>query len=179
MGYQSSKGSGIGWAINDEAMASYHVVHVDDPLFPEASQALANLASAFDGRGTSYANLAALIKVLYSYPQCKQNVWVTLPSGERKSLNAYCYFHRVLFSFLNSLPDRRSRDVDKSQPPALDLESYNALLDYAIRFRRSLTLADRGRVLQHMTEIRKPPLSPSISISNIRGMEALQRLPSA
>src|SRR6267378_98177 len=25
MGYQSSKGSGIGWAINDEAMASYHV----------------------------------------------------------------------------------------------------------------------------------------------------------
>src|SRR6266404_5573420 len=26
MGYQSSKGSGIGWAINDEAMASYHVV---------------------------------------------------------------------------------------------------------------------------------------------------------
>src|SRR6266404_1607674 len=27
MGYQSSKGSGIGWAINDEAMASYHVAH--------------------------------------------------------------------------------------------------------------------------------------------------------
>src|SRR6266404_1647169 len=27
MGYQSSKGSGIGWAINDEAMASYHVRH--------------------------------------------------------------------------------------------------------------------------------------------------------
>src|SRR5882762_11935085 len=26
MGYQSSKGSGIGWAINDEAMASYHVI---------------------------------------------------------------------------------------------------------------------------------------------------------
>ena len=27
MGYQSSKGSGIGWAINDEAMASYHVAY--------------------------------------------------------------------------------------------------------------------------------------------------------
>jgi hypothetical protein len=141
-----------------------HCVHTDDPLFPEASQSLATLASALDGRRIPYANLSKLIKVLYSYPQCQHNVWVTLPSGQRQSLNAYHYFHRVLFDLLRSLPDRRSPNVDTSQLPALNLESYNALLNYAMRFHHSLILADR--VLHHMTEIRRPPLAPSMSTYN-------------
>ena len=148
-----------------------HCVHVDDPLFPEASQALATLASALDTRTIPYTNLAKLIKVLYSYPQCKHNVWVTGPSGEQ-SLNAYRYFHEVLFNLLSSLPDRRSCDVDT---PALNLQSYNALLNYAMRFRHSVSLADR--VLRHMTELRKPPLAPNMSTYNtlLRGSTLLRR----
>ncbi|KAH9027223.1 hypothetical protein EDB85DRAFT_1976032, partial [Lactarius pseudohatsudake] len=152
-----------------------HCVHVDDPLFPEASQALATLASALDARSIPYAGLATLIKVLYSYPQCRHNVWVTLPSGERQSLNAYRYFHRVLFDLLRILPDSHSRDVDTGRLPELNLESYNALLNYAIRFRHSLTLADR--LLHHMSEIRKPRLAPSMSTYNtlLRGSTLLRR----
>ncbi|KAI9449475.1 hypothetical protein BJY52DRAFT_247543 [Lactarius psammicola] len=152
-----------------------HCVHVGDPLFPEASQALATLASALDARAIPYGNLATLIKVLYSYPQCQHNVWVTLPSGERQSLNAYRYFHRVLFDLLRSLPDHRSRDIDTGRLPTLNLESYNALLNYAMRFRHSLTLADR--VLHHMTEIRKPLLAPSMTTYNtlLRGCTLLRR----
>lgn len=148
-----------------------HCIRVDDPLFPEASQALATLASALDARTIPYANLAKLIKVLYSYPQCKHNVWVTLPSGEQ-SLNAYRYFNRVLFDLLSSLPDCRSRDV---HTPALNLQSYNALLNYAMRFRHSVSLADR--VLRHMTELRKPPLAPNMSTYNtlLRGSTLLRR----
>ena len=152
-----------------------HCVHVDDPLFPEASQALATLASALDDRRIPYGNLATLIKVLYSYPQCQHNVWVTLPSGQRQSLNAYSYFHRVLFDLLCTLPEPRSRDVDVNQPPALNLESYNALLNYAMRFRHSVSLANH--VLHHMTEIRKPPLAPSMTTYNtlLRGCTLLRR----
>jgi hypothetical protein len=152
-----------------------HCVRVDDPLFPEASQALATLASALDARGIPYTNLATLIKVLYSYPECQHNVWVTLPSGERQSLNAYRYFHRVLFDLLSSLPDRRSHEVNTSQLPALDLESYNALLNYAMRFRHSISLADR--LLRHMTEIHKPPHAPNIATYNtlLRGCTLLRR----
>ncbi|KAH8985855.1 hypothetical protein EDB86DRAFT_3049065 [Lactarius hatsudake] len=152
-----------------------HCVHVDDPLFPEASQALATLASALDARSIPYGGLATLIKVLYSYPQCQHTVWVTLPSGERQSLNAYRYFHRVLFDLLRTLPDSHSRDVDTGRLPELNLESYNALLNYAIRFRHSLTLADR--LLHHMSEIRKPRLAPSMSTYNtlLRGSTLLRR----
>jgi hypothetical protein len=152
-----------------------HCVHVDDPLFPEASQALATLASALDARRIPYVNLGTLIKVLYSYPQCQHNVWVILPSGERQSLNAYRYFHRVLFDLLSSLPDPHSRDVNTSQFPTLNLESYNALLNYAMRFRHSVSLADR--VLRHMTEIRKSPLAPNMTTYNtlLRGCTLLRR----
>ena len=152
-----------------------HCAHVDDPIFPEASQALATLASALDGPRIPYGNLSTLIKVLYSYPQCEHKVWVTLPSGKRQSLNAYHYFHRVLFDLMRSLPDHRSCDVDTTQLPALSLESYNALLNYAMRFRHSLTLADR--VLHHMTEIRKPPLAPSMYTYNtlLRGCTLMRR----
>jgi hypothetical protein len=147
-------------------------VHVDDPLFPEVSQALATLALALDDRRIPYTNLAPLIKLLYSYPQCQHKVWVTLPSGQRQSLNAYRYFHRVLFDLLCSLPDHRSRDVGASQFPALNLESYNALLNYAMRFRHSVSLADRV-----LYQIRKHRLAPSMTTYNtlLRGCTLLRR----
>ncbi|KAI0299769.1 hypothetical protein B0F90DRAFT_1727149 [Multifurca ochricompacta] len=152
-----------------------HCADVDNPLFPEASQALANLASALDARKIPFTNLATLIKVLYSYPQCQHNVWVALPSGERQSRNAYRYFHGVLLNLLSSLPDRRPLDPDTNQLPALNLESYNALLNYALRFRHSITLADR--ILSHMTVSRRPPLAPSMTTYNIllRGCTLMRR----
>ncbi|KAI0289527.1 hypothetical protein BC826DRAFT_1177301 [Russula brevipes] len=152
-----------------------HCVHVDDPLFPEASQALANLASALDARRIPFTNLATLIKVLYTYPRCQQVVWITLPSGERQSRNAYHYFHGVLLNLLSSLSDRRSLDLNIGQLPAFDLESYNALLNYAMRHRHSLTLANF--VIHHMTELREPPLAPSMATYNIllRGSTLMRR----
>lgn len=152
-----------------------HCADVDDPFFPEASQALANLAAALDDRRIPYANLAILIKVLYSYPQCRHNIWVTLPSGKRQSRNAYRYFHGVLLNLFYTLPDRRLLDPDTSQLPALNLESYNALLNYAMRYRHSLALADR--VLHHMTKLRKPPLAPGIDTYNtlLRGSTLMRR----
>ncbi|KAH9059370.1 hypothetical protein EDB87DRAFT_1810187 [Lactarius vividus] len=151
-----------------------HCVHVNDPLFPEASQALATLASALDARMIPYGGLATLIKVLYSYPQCQHKVWVTLPSGERRLLNAYRYFHEVLFNLLCTIPDPHSPDFDTGRLSGLSLDSYNALLNYAIRFRHSLRLADR--LLYHMTEIRKPPLAPNMDTFNtlLRGSTLLR-----
>jgi len=151
-----------------------HCAHVDDPLFPEASQALANLASALDARKIPYANLASLIKVLYSYPQCQRTIWIALPSGEWQSRNAYRYFHGVLLNLLHTL-DRHAFDLNTSPLPALNLESYNALLNYAMRFRHSPELADR--VLHHMTELRHPQLAPNITTYNIllRGSTLMRR----
>lgn len=152
-----------------------HCAHVDDPLFSEASQALANLASALDAREIPYANVATLIKVLYSYPPCQRTIWITLPSGERQPRDAYRYFHDVLLNLLCSLPDQRSLDPNPTPRPALDLESYNALLNYAMRHRHSLALT--GRVLHHMTVLRQPQLSPNITTFNIllRGSTLMRR----
>jgi hypothetical protein len=142
-----------------------HCTQVEDPLFSEASQGLAILASELDARRIPYANLARLIKVMYSYPQCQHTVWITLPSGERQLRNAYRYFNKVLHDLLRSFPDQGLLDLNTSRLPSLNVESYNALLHYALRCRHSLTLANR--VLHHMTELRKPPLAPRTSTYNI------------
>jgi hypothetical protein len=142
-----------------------HCTQVEDPLFSKASQALAILASELDARRIPYANLATLIKVMYSYPQCQHTVWTTLPSGERQLRNAYRYFNEVLHNLLRSFPDRGLLDLNTSRLPSLDVQSYNTLLHYALRCRHSLVLANR--VLHHMTELRKPPLAPSDFTYNI------------
>ncbi|KAI0260486.1 hypothetical protein BC834DRAFT_941815 [Gloeopeniophorella convolvens] len=141
-----------------------HCINVEDPLFPEASQALANVASELRAQRIPHPNLATLIKVLYSYPQCKHNVWVTLPSGEPHFCNAYRYFNEVLSELLSSLPRYRPYDLNTSLP-ALNMDSYHALLNYSLRSCHSLTLADR--LLHHMTQLRRPPLAPNMATYNI------------
>jgi hypothetical protein len=136
-----------------------------NPSFPEASQALAILASELDARRIPYANLGTLIKAMHSYPRCLHTVWITLPSGERRLCNAYRYFNEVLLDLLSSFPDQESLDSNTSRLPSLDVESYNALLRYALRSRHSLAFANR--VLHHMTELHKPPLAPNASTYNI------------
>lgn len=138
-----------------------HCTQVEDPLFSEASQALAILASELDARRIRYANLATLIKAMYSYPQCQHTVWITLPSGERQLRNAYRYFNDVLRNLIGSFPDQGLLDPDNSGLPSLNVQSYNALLHYALRCRHSLELANR--TLRHMTEVRNPPLAPRTS----------------
>lgn len=142
-----------------------HCTQVEDPLFSEASQGLAILASELDARRIPFTNLAQLIKVMYSYPQCQHTVWITLPSGERQLRNAHRYFNEVLRNLLRSFPDQGLLDLNTSRRPSLNLKSYNALLHYALRCRHSLTLANR--VLHHMTELRRLPLPPNISTYNI------------
>ena len=143
---------------------------VEGRSFSEASQALAILASELDARRIPYADLDVLIKVMYSYPQCQHSVWIKLPTGEWRLRNAYCYFNEVLLNFLRSLPDQGLLDLNKnknntSRLPSLNVESYNALLHFALRYRHSPILANR--ILHHMTEVRKPPLAPSTSTYNI------------
>jgi hypothetical protein len=152
-----------------------HSTHVDGPLFSDASQALAIFASELNVHGIPFTDLATLIKIMYSYPQCQHSVWVTLPSGERQSRNAYRYFHEVLLNLLCSLPDQRLLDLNTSRPPSLNLRSYNALLHYALRYRHSVTLANR--VLHHMTELRKPPLAPNSATYSVllRGSTLMRR----
>lgn len=142
-----------------------HCTQVEDPLFSETSQALAILASELDARRIPYATLSKLIKAMYSYPQCRHTVWITLPSGERRLRNAYRYFNEVLLNLLRSFPDQGSLDPNTGRLPSLNVRSYNALLHYALRCHHSLALANR--VLHHMTELRKPPLAPSASTYNI------------
>lgn len=152
-----------------------HCAHVDDPLFPEASQALANLAFALDTGSIPYANVATLIKVLYSYPSYQHTIWITLPSGERQLRNAYRYFHGVLYNILCSFSHRRSLGHNTARRPALDLLSCNTLLNYAMRHRHSLVLANH--VLHHMTMSQDPQLSPDITTYNIllRGSTLMRR----
>jgi hypothetical protein len=152
-----------------------HSTHIDNPLFSEASQALAIFASELDAHKIPYTNLATLIKAMYSYPQCQHTVWVTLPSGKRQSRIAYRYFHEVLLNFLCSLPDQKLLDLNTGQLPSLDVQSYNALLNYALRHRHSITLANR--VLHHMTKLREPPLAPTTATHNIllRGSTLMRR----
>jgi hypothetical protein len=140
-----------------------HFTQVEGPLFPEASQALAILASELDIRRIPFA-YPTLIKIMYSYPQCEHTVWITLPSGKRQLRNANQYFNEVLLNLLRSFPDRGSRLIT-SRLPSFSVESYNALLHYALRCRHSVELANR--VLHHMTKLRKPPLTPSASTYNI------------
>lgn len=149
-----------------------HTTYVDDPLFFEASQALAILASELDTHRIPCRNMAKLIKVMYSYPPCLHSVWVTLPSGERQSRNAYHYFHEVL---LNLLSDQRLLDLNTNRLTSLNVKAHNALLHYALCHRHSLKLANR--VLHHMTELREPPLVPSTATYNIllRGSTLMRR----
>ena len=151
-----------------------HSTHIHNPLFDEASQALAVLASALDARRIPYANLAPLIKLMYSYPQCQHTVWITSPSGERRSRNAYRYFHEVLLNLLCSLSDKKL-DRNSDQRPSLNSDSYNTLLHYALRYRHSIPLANH--VLHHMTELREPPLAPTVATYNIllRGSTLMRR----
>ncbi|KAI0069248.1 hypothetical protein BV25DRAFT_119063 [Artomyces pyxidatus] len=152
---------------------------VDDPLFQDSTQALANLAALLDARELPMKHLSSLIKLLYSYPRNDLEVWIKLRGGEPRSYNAYLYFNAVLVRLCRNLPTEVPREGSRPsfhlRLPALDLESYNALLNYSLTRRHSLQLADR--ITTHMVSQRRPPLSPSIVTYNIflRGSTLMRR----
>lgn len=135
-----------------------------DPLFPECSQCLAILASALDTQQLPTRRLSRLLRLLYSYPSNDLKVWARQRDGEMRLVNAYRYFHKVLLRLSQDLPSQfpySSHDAyqTKTWLRPLDVESYNALIHYALRHRYSPKLAQR--VITHMTDLRQPPLSPN------------------
>lgn len=134
----------------------------------EALQALANLAWLIDSRSMPFSDISHLLRVLYSCPKLPDTV--VLPEGE--AVNAYQYFHRVIFGLLQDLPTRKAKGPPAKRHgkrvhimPSLSRETYNSLLHYALRHRLSVSLA--RDVLHHMEHVRRPALNPDTTTYNI------------
>jgi hypothetical protein len=135
----------------------------------EALQALANLAGLIDSRSMPFSDISHLLRVLYSCPKLPDTVVLVQADSER-TVNAYRYFHRVIFGLLQDLPTRKAKDPPakhqgKRVMPPLSRETYNSLLHYALRHRLSVSLA--RDVLHHMEHTRRPTLKPDTTTYNI------------
>ena len=135
----------------------------------EALQALANLAGLIDSRSMPFSDISHLLRVLYSCPKLPDKV--VLADSER-TVNAYRYFHRVIFGLLQDLPTRKAKDPPAKHQgkrvhvmPPLSRETYNSLVHYALRHRLSVSLA--RDVLHHMEHLRRPTLKPDTTTYNI------------
>lgn len=134
----------------------------------EALQALANLAGLVDSRSMPFSDISHLLRVLYSCPKLPN--MVVLVDGN--TVNAYQYFHRVVFRLLQDLPTRKAKDPPHKHQgkrihvmPPLSRETYNSLVHYALRHRLSVSLAQE--VLHHMEHARRPTLKPDTTTYNI------------
>ncbi|KIJ70615.1 hypothetical protein HYDPIDRAFT_122645 [Hydnomerulius pinastri MD-312] len=139
----------------------------------EALQALANLAGLIQSRSLPYSDISSLLRVLYSIPKAPDKVSV-VENGKQQRINAYRYFHHVIFGLTGHLPTRRSgkdppdkhrRKVNSHVMPPLSRETYNTLVHYALRHRLSMSLAKD--ILHHMEHVRMPGLKPDIATYNI------------
>ncbi|KAG1843485.1 hypothetical protein DFJ58DRAFT_38191 [Suillus subalutaceus] len=131
-----------------------------------ALQALCNIASLLDARSLPYTDVSSVIRTLYSVPKDPDKVWVT-EFGKRARVQPYEYTHRVILRLASDLSSS-SKGAGPEQfdiMPPLNLESYNALLHYALRHRQSISLAKR--LLYHMEHKRNPPLRPDITTYNV------------
>lgn len=137
----------------------------------EALQSLANLAGLVDSRSMPFSDISHLLRVLYSCPKLPDTVIIVKGNSER-TVNAYQYFHRVIFGLLQNLPTRKAKDSParhQGKPvhamPPLSRETYNTLVHYALRHRLSVSLA--RDVLHHMEHVRRPNLKPDTTTYNI------------
>ncbi|KAG1888864.1 hypothetical protein F4604DRAFT_1915929 [Suillus subluteus] len=131
-----------------------------------ALQALCNIASLLDARSLPYTDVSSVIRTLYSVPKDPDKVWVT-EFGKRARVQPYEYTPRVILRLASDLSSS-SKGAGPEQfdiMPPLNLESYNALLHYALRHRQSISLAKR--LLYHMEHKRNPPLRPDITTYNV------------
>ena len=137
----------------------------------EALQALANLAGLIDSRTMPFSDISHLLRVLYSCPKLPDTVML-LEGNSGRAVNAYQYFHRVIFGLLQDLPTRKAKDPPAKHQrkrvhamPPLSRETYNTLVHYALRHRLSVSLA--RDVLHHMEHVRRPTLKPDTTTYNI------------
>ena len=131
-----------------------------------ALQALAILANLLEKNGLPISNLSPLLVTLSKVPNVDHLVWIT-ENGRHKQKKAYDYFQRVLEGLINHLPSRVAlqKRHERELTPALNLESYNTLLHYALHHRSSPNLGNT--VLNHMINKRRPALKPDITTYSI------------
>ncbi|KAG1787682.1 uncharacterized protein HD556DRAFT_944516 [Suillus plorans] len=136
------------------------------PRREAALQALCNIASLLDARSLPYTDVSSVIRALYSVPKDPDKIWVT-EFGKGTRVQSYEYTHHVILRLANdfSSSSKGARPEQFGIVPPLSLESYNALLHYALRHRQSIPLAKR--LLHHMEHKRKPPLRPDVTTYNV------------
>lgn len=136
------------------------------PRREAALQALCHIASLLDTRSLPYTDVSSIIRTLYSVPKDPDKVWVT-EFGKGARVQPYEYTHHVILRLASDLSSssKGARSEQFGIMPPLSLESYNALLHYALRHRQSISLAKR--LLYHMEHKRNPPLRPDITTYNV------------
>lgn len=137
----------------------------------DALQALAHLAGLIDSRSMPFSDISHLLRVLYSCPKLPDTV-VRVEGNSEQAINAYQYFHHVIFRLLQNLPTRNGKEPPAKHKgerihvmPPLSRETYNSLVHYALRHRLSVSLA--RDILHHMEHVRRPTLKPDITTYNI------------
>ncbi|TFK56211.1 hypothetical protein OE88DRAFT_1673470 [Heliocybe sulcata] len=143
----------------DEATAARNPAQY---LLP-SMQGLASLASLLNDNLLPFTDISRLVKTMHSIPRDKTQaiVW-TQGSQQPRQVEAYSYIHETLRRLFTDLPGSCDRDEGR---PSVNANTYHSLLYYALRHRRSLSLAQH--VLDHMQNVRCPPLSPSRTTFNI------------
>jgi hypothetical protein len=121
--------------------------------FDASLQSLANLAHPLDQRLFASRNVAAILCSMYRCPRGKERV--LLP--DKGEVVAYPYFHGVLERLIRDLP----RESSKPMLP-FDLPTTTTLLNYALRHRRSVDLAET--VLKNMTHNLVEPNAATMNI---------------
>lgn len=143
-----------------------------EPRFQLALQALTIAASLLDQQRLPHGSIALVISTIANCPRVANKVWVYNDrTGEVYQVRAYDYFHDVLQRLLRSTA---SRSPAGRNP--IDLDSYNALVAYALRHLQSPLIA--SSLLRCMTQERStPPMRPDISTMNIilRSSSAMHR----
>ncbi|KAF9242932.1 hypothetical protein BU15DRAFT_72590 [Melanogaster broomeanus] len=144
----------------------------DETRRAEALQALANLAGLIHARTLPHSDISYLLRGLYACPKLPNKVTV-IEYGEERQVNAYRYFHHVIFRLVHHLPN--GKDPPDKHPgkqgsvssvmPPLSRETYNTLVHYSLRHRLSVSLAQKA--LHHMEHVRRPALRPDITTYNI------------
>jgi hypothetical protein len=134
--------------------------------FKASLQALANLATMLNDQAIAHRGIHLLLLALHKCPRVPNMVWINDNSGNPKQVVAYDYFHDVLHQFIYSLPTHfPALDERKKMLPPIDIYSYNSLLHYALRNRKSTSMAET--ILDHMINKRHQPLQPTTITLNI------------
>ncbi|GJJ07662.1 hypothetical protein Clacol_001867 [Clathrus columnatus] len=135
----------------------------------DSIKSLALLASLVEEKSLPYGNISFLLRVIQDCPRGAVYHTMTIRHrGQLQSLPVYKYLHNVLSDICYGLPSQKPKQADIVNPcmlPCLDLRSYNTLLHYVLRHRRSPAMANQ--IIEHLISHRKPPLKPDIVTYNI------------